>query len=151
MRITARVRALGDSPLHAFELIVYPSSLFQTTLPPSTDLRQKRIPSRETSQDTLYLSSLPEMKRLHSPDPLATSLHTKRLKPGPTFPSDPHPKSKPCTSTIIVTGKEELPRPILRDLGRRGRFSVWTPDHVILESLEGRKFSISKLALCESR
>lgn len=37
------------------------------------------------------------------------------------------------------------------ELGFGGRFSNWTPDHVVLECLDGTKLSISKAALCHSR
>jgi len=37
------------------------------------------------------------------------------------------------------------------DLGFGGRFHTWTPDHVVLETLEETRLSISKSALCHSR
>jgi hypothetical protein len=36
-------------------------------------------------------------------------------------------------------------------LGYQGRFTVWTPDHVVLESEDDFKLSISKAALIHSR
>lgn len=37
------------------------------------------------------------------------------------------------------------------ELGFGGRFHTWTPDHVVLETLDETRLSISKSALCHSR
>lgn len=37
------------------------------------------------------------------------------------------------------------------ELGYRGDYTLWTPDHVILESSDGHRFSFSKESLGHSR
>lgn len=89
------------------------------------------------------------MKR-NLPDSDASEFKRKKSKSSPISILDSRPEFRLLTGSVIIR-KHDPPHVIPDDLGYRGRFAVWTPKHVILESLDGKKLSINQAALRQSR
>jgi hypothetical protein len=80
--------------------------------------------------------------------PSSTSERTKRIK------TDHITEEHDSASSVDPLDTIDIPMDEPRyegELGFGGRFSNWTPDHVVLECLDGTKLSIAKAALCHSR
>jgi hypothetical protein len=77
--------------------------------------------------------------------PSSTSERTKSIQTNPDSDID-----MSCDALDTIPGPLAVPA-CEGDLGFGGRFSTCKPDHVVLETLDGTKLSISKSALSHSR
>jgi hypothetical protein len=89
-----------------------------------------------------------EMKRRHS----SSSCHSSPIDKRARFESyDPDEVWEVDDGPEPFIDLTDLPPIEPAALGYRSQFALWTPDHVVLESSDGHKFSISKAALGHSR
>jgi len=88
------------------------------------------------------------MKRRHFSSSSDSSPNGKRARPEWYDPNEVWEVDNGPEPLIDLT---DLPPIEPAALGYRRQFALWTPDHVVLESSDGHKFSISKAALGHSR
>jgi hypothetical protein len=88
------------------------------------------------------------MKRRHSFSSCDSPPNNKRARPEFYDPDEVWEVDNGPEPFIDLTDLPPIPPAAL---GYRRQFALWTPDHVVLESSDGHRFSISKAAVGHSR
>jgi hypothetical protein len=113
-------------------------TILETQTPPTTSPTSSNLP-------------IETMKRSSPSDSDLICPSDKRLKPNHDWTGVYGPGDYAYSPTESLCESPPSSDPPVNDLGYKGKFTLFSPDHVVLESLDGPKMSVAKLALVHSR